>query len=247
MNGIFGNPPLQPPQKMLGVGFNNQLDIPVSAVFSGVDDINHHIGQSRLSTGVKMDFRLFHEDDRSWRCIETLNQHGQHLGDAKTHIRQIHPILRAFGTHLDFIFLPLFGDGLTLNSSISPISLSFSAIISSNGFAAVLCPRLIFGFEPPESPLQCFLQRNRHFQARFRSRNTIARSSCAVGQDNGVSGITFHVAVSAPERNQHFDNKLPPHRESHKTEPLPLKDQARPSCLTRLYCSAVALYSTVCQ
>ena len=49
---ILGNSPLQSPQEMLGVGLYDQLDVPVSAILSGVDDINHHIGQRRLGTWV---------------------------------------------------------------------------------------------------------------------------------------------------------------------------------------------------
>ena len=61
-----------------------------------------------------MDFGLLHEDDRPWRGIETLNQHRQHLGDTKSDIREVHPVLRSFGSNLDFIFLSLFGDRIDL-------------------------------------------------------------------------------------------------------------------------------------
>ena len=105
---------------MLGVGFNDQLDIPVSAIFFGVDDINHHIGQSRLSARVQVYFGLLHEDDRSWRCIEALHENWQHLRDTKSDIRQIHPILRALGADLDFVFLSLVRDLVDFESLDQP-------------------------------------------------------------------------------------------------------------------------------
>ena len=93
-NLLVGDERLQPAKHILGVSLHEELNSP------GSRHLHEKVGQRRLGEGMQVDFRLLHDDGRSFRHKIRERYNRQNLGDAKTHIDEIRLDLALMNDHL---------------------------------------------------------------------------------------------------------------------------------------------------
>jgi hypothetical protein len=77
---------LKAPQKVLGMGLNHKLNVPVGSALTRSHCLDEQVSEFRLHCRMEVDLWLFHDDCRIRLGIETLDNDGQYLRDAESHI-----------------------------------------------------------------------------------------------------------------------------------------------------------------